>query len=599
MKPVQPSRTDGSAATTLRVVVSARSLRPEAGLALLHNVLIDSDSGRDDVVNRGELSLDHVLVYANGRTEVVDSGTPVAAASALYAAGTLFYACLTGAEPAVDAQQGALGRTVPLEPLPEPLRPLVERALARDAQDRYPDVGAFAADVERVAADAYGEGWLECGIQLLRDAAGIAIDSESAVTREDAGAVPWHRRKRNRRSAVALLAAAALVVALVVLLPGSSGPSFVRAPFLQAISALAKAPGVRYQDHDQFTGYYDVTVTATGERFGFTGQTPNFSGKDDQALVTVGGRDYLDPKNDRSISGWLYEPQEDQAHMAPVLAIYQTPASLAAALTKAMNEQPVLPVVGDKAAASVTVDGIPAWKADTTEGYIFVSRTTPSRLLRWEPPGVPYDESEASALAADPTASLPSAAPAQPAASQTDSLGMDVTAITNATQLYDTLIQDTKGLATATAGDAVEILQTDDGSSNVLCSSTGCRVNVAFSGPVFNSTSAQYALSSVYVDVTVGSITTGGEQVGGCTSGPRPFKLTSATLTGKLTCDNPAGGPIFDRVNARNQAEANAEAGTSEFWDYASDINLDVYVLTSGDIDRLVAKEQRELRSFS
>jgi hypothetical protein len=367
----------------------------------------------------------------------------------------------------------------------------------------------------------------------------------------------------------------------------------VRTPFVQALAALEKAPGVRYQDHDKYAGYLDVTVTATHERFGKLGESADFSDKDARALVSVGGRDYLNYLNDPALKGWIYEPDDDEKNMGPSLEPYLPPAQLAAALTSALSQRPRLPVVGDKAAAAVTVNGTPAWRADTVTGYLYVTQSAPYRVLRWEPPSL---DTAVAALNANPTGPKPRSIEAD--APLTDSLGMDLTPSTDAAQLYGTVIQDTKDVATATAGASVQILQQNDGASQVGCSHTGCHVDVAFSGPVYNAKTAAYALGTVYIDLTVGSISTGGQQVGGCTSGPQPFQLTGGTLAGRLTCDNPQAGPAFDEANARNQAAANASGGTSEFSDYADDINLNVYVLTGADIDQLVAKEQHELQSL-
>lgn len=414
----------------------------------------------------------------------------------------------------------------------------------------------------------------------------------------DAGTpdIPWHKRTRNRLAALALLVIAALIAAVAIFASNGGSASVIRAPFVQALAALAKAPGVRYQDDEQYTGYYDVTVTANGERFGYMGETASFTGQDDQALVTVGGRDFTSFKNDPSTAGWTYNPEDDAKNTSSDLAVYVTPARLAAVLTQALNQAPTLPAEGDKTAASVSVNGTPAWKAVTVDGDIYVTQRAPYRVLRWVPPSSDTVAAAISAKAADPTASIPRSV--QGTSALSGSLGMDITPITDATALYGTVIKDTKSLSTATAGFSVQIVQTDDSSSNVLCSSSGCKVNVAFSGPVYDTASAPFAMTDVYVDLTVGSITTGGEQVGGCTSGPQTYQLTGSTLTGSLTCDNPQAGATFDKVNAEGQATANAD-GSDTFYDYATDINLTVYVFNSSDIDQLVAKEQQELQTLT
>jgi hypothetical protein len=179
----------------------------------------------------------------------------------------------------------------------------------------------------------------------------------------------------------------------------------------------------------------------------------------------------------------------------------------------------------------------------------------------------------------------------------TYSLGMDLTPVTDATKLYGKVVKYTKGLTTATTGSSVQILQQNGGASNVVCSHTGCRVNVAFSGPVYNASSAVYRLEKVYIKLTVGSLTTGGREAGGCSSGLKPYQLNGKSLSGKVTCNNPAGGPLFDQAEAENKDRANA-SGSSDFWDYANDLDLVVYPLSPADVNQLVAKEQHELQSL-
>jgi hypothetical protein len=141
----------------------------------------------------------------------------------------------------------------------------------------------------------------------------------------------------------------------------------------------------------------------------------------------------------------------------------------------------------------------------------------------------------------------------------------------------------------------VQIIETDD-ASKVNCGHSGCHVEVDFTGPVYNATSTDYALTDVYIDMSVASITIAGQEVGGCTSGPQPFQLTGGTLTGKLTCDNPQAGPVADAVAAQEQQVANAN-GSSNYWDVTSIPQLDVRPLSSTDIGQLVTKEQDEEQS--
>ena len=86
-------------------------------------------------------------------------GMEVNAASDVYSLGIVAYECLTGGRPFDGTSQVAIAlahinrQPPPLPPeVPPAVRLLVERALAKDPADRFPDGGAFADAVRRVAA---------------------------------------------------------------------------------------------------------------------------------------------------------------------------------------------------------------------------------------------------------------------------------------------------------------------------------------------------------------------------------------------------------------------------------------------------------------
>lgn len=106
------------------------------------------------------------------------SGAAAAPATDVYAATVVFFECLTGARPFRASNLAALARQhqsvqPPVEEVPEPLRGLVERGLAKNAAERPPSAEAFLTELEAIAAEAYGPDWEERGRRRLARLAGL------------------------------------------------------------------------------------------------------------------------------------------------------------------------------------------------------------------------------------------------------------------------------------------------------------------------------------------------------------------------------------------------------------------------------------------
>jgi eukaryotic-like serine/threonine-protein kinase len=103
-------------------------------------------------------------------------GSPATPASDVYAATATFYECLAGRPPftgdtAEKLLHQHLAERVPLEPVPERLRPLIEAGMAKDPQRRPADATILVTELRTIAAGAYGPDWEERGRSLLGAAA--------------------------------------------------------------------------------------------------------------------------------------------------------------------------------------------------------------------------------------------------------------------------------------------------------------------------------------------------------------------------------------------------------------------------------------------
>ena len=104
------------------------------------------------------------------------AGQAASPAADVYAATATFYECLTGRPPFAGRTAEMLMRQhmtepVPLEPVPEALRPLVAAGMAKDPGRRPADGTALVAGLRTAAGQAYGPGWEERGRSGLAEAA--------------------------------------------------------------------------------------------------------------------------------------------------------------------------------------------------------------------------------------------------------------------------------------------------------------------------------------------------------------------------------------------------------------------------------------------
>lgn len=165
------------------LIKTERSIGPEAALAILKDSLLGLAAIHSvDVLHR-DCKPGNILIRDDGTSTLVDvgiagptaenvpagspaymppeqwSGEPITPASDIYAATAVFFECMTGSRPFKSRTS--------LEQVPEVLRGLVIRGMAKAANDRPQSAMAFLEEIETTAQTAYGPDWEESGRNRL------------------------------------------------------------------------------------------------------------------------------------------------------------------------------------------------------------------------------------------------------------------------------------------------------------------------------------------------------------------------------------------------------------------------------------------------
>jgi serine/threonine protein kinase len=266
---------DHVSGTPLRALLLAHgAIGVEAALVVLKDSLRALTACHEAGLAHGDVKPEDVVVTSTGRVRLVDFGLwtssgrrlftrstpfylapeqwsdrPASSAGDVYAATATFFECLVGAPPfyADDVAELSIKHersAAPVDVVPEPVRELVLRGLAKDPVGRS-DARSLLVHIRDVAGRAVGSGWERRGrreLTTLLDSGRVLPGVSALGHRSDR--VGWAHRKPVRLAAV-MGGALALAAGL------SSPPLAVILPGISMFSPGGRSPVLAFPEPDQ------------------------------------------------------------------------------------------------------------------------------------------------------------------------------------------------------------------------------------------------------------------------------------------------------------------------------------------------------------